>query len=267
MVAPRIHADFRPRSTISHGPTLCYSVDHLKWVAVSLTRNDVVVGRDDDCDLMLEHASVSRFHARISLSLDHDQVEDLQSRNGCFVDGRRRSGFQLREGETFRIGRVFFMFSRSPSTARLPDGRRLAYLPTRKLTARRAAVEPDEDTVLFAKGTLALRPEMMKRLLEGDTHWASGTLVSEVERHRWRLGLKAHRFGWRTEIPVGGWAFGGWTGSGHGAVVQWENGGHVIQTTAFFATVRVNGRDVQKRKLRHGDRVSVAGRRFRYLAS
>ncbi|HCH64823.1 MAG TPA: hypothetical protein DFR83_18600, partial [Deltaproteobacteria bacterium] len=173
MVAPRLHTNFRSRMTLPHGPTLCYSVDHLKWIAVPLNRSEVVVGRDDDCDLSLEHGSVSRFHARISLSLKADQVEDLQSRNGCFVDGRRRSEFPLREGETFRIGRVFFLFSRSPETARLPDGRRLAYLPVQRLSPRQVNVEPDEQTVLFAKGTMALRPEMMNRLIEGDTHWAS----------------------------------------------------------------------------------------------
>lgn len=267
MVAPRHHMDFQSRRSLMHGPVLCYSVDHVQWHAVPLTRNEVVVGRDGDCDLPLEHTSVSRFHARISLSLTTDQVEDLQSRNGCFVDGKRSAEFKLGDGETFRIGQVFFLFTRAPGTARLPDGRRVAYLPVRELSPRRAAADPEEKTMLFAKGTTALRPDMMKRLLQGDANWASGALVSETDRQRWRLGLKEHRFGWRTEIEVGGWAFGGWTGSGHGAVVSWDKDGHVIRTTAMFASVRVNGRDVNKRKLRHGDRVSVGGRRFRYLAA
>ena len=267
MVAPRPHMDFQSRRILPHGPVLCYSFDHVQWFAVPLTRNDVVVGRDGDCDLSIDHSSVSRFHARISLSLTVDQVEDLQSRNGCFVDGKRSSEFMLGEGKTFRIGRVFFLFTRAPATARLPDGRRVAYLPERKLVPRQVDGNPDEQTVLFAKGTTALRPEMIQRLIRGDTHWASGSLVSEVERQKWRLGLKEHRFGWRTEITVPGWAFGGWTGNGHGAVVSWDQDGHVIRTTAIFATVRVNGREVYKRKLKHGDRVSVGGRRFRYLAS
>ena len=118
MVAPRHHMDFQSRRSLLHGPVLCYSVDHVQWHAVPLTRNEVVVGRDGDCDLSLEHSSVSRFHARISLSLTTDQVEDLQSRNGCFVEGKRSAEFQ-REFQQ-RSSKEFQQNSSTVVPARLP---------------------------------------------------------------------------------------------------------------------------------------------------
>jgi hypothetical protein len=50
-------------------------------------------------------------------------------------------------------------------------------------------------------------------------------------------------------------------------VITWEQDAHMIRTTGLFATVWVNGREVSKRRLRHGDRIMAGGRRFRYLAA
>lgn len=57
---------------------------------VSLDPKGVTLGRDANCDVMLDHPNVSRVHARIS----HDPfgrwiVEDLESQNGVLVEGQR----------------------------------------------------------------------------------------------------------------------------------------------------------------------------------
>ncbi len=267
MNAPRV--DVTPRLSIGllHGPVLCFTVDRVQWFAVPLRRRDVVIGRDEACDLQLDDHSVSRFHARLTLGFGADRVEDLQSRNGTVFQGRRCGEFPLREGETFRLGSVLFLFSRSPATARLPDGRRVCYLPVQSLVQRPVSPGPDDETAVFASCTAVFRPGMLERLVRCDQLWAHGCLVSETDRQRWPLGLKAHRLGWRTEVPVPGWAFGGWTGAGHGAVISWQKDAHMIRSTALFATVWVNGREVSKRTLRHGDRILAGGRRFRYLAA
>ena len=51
--------------------------------------DSAVLGRHPDCGIVLDVGAVSRQHARITKSGEDFLVEDLQSRNGTFVNGRR----------------------------------------------------------------------------------------------------------------------------------------------------------------------------------
>ncbi|MEQ9406272.1 MAG: SpoIIE family protein phosphatase [Fuerstiella sp.] len=52
---------------------------------------DTVIGRHEDCDIVVESPAVSRRHARIWFEDGHFVIEDLDSRNGTAVNGRRIS--------------------------------------------------------------------------------------------------------------------------------------------------------------------------------
>lgn len=54
-----------------------------------LERGVTVLGRDPSVGIYVEHPSVSRHHARISIDGGEAVLEDLKSRNGTFLDGRR----------------------------------------------------------------------------------------------------------------------------------------------------------------------------------
>ena len=57
-----------------------------------LNKNVVTVGRDQDNDIIVEDAEVSRHHARLTLQGNNWVLEDLGSRNGTFVNGQRLTG-------------------------------------------------------------------------------------------------------------------------------------------------------------------------------
>ncbi|MBA3463434.1 MAG: sigma 54-interacting transcriptional regulator [Deltaproteobacteria bacterium] len=66
---------------------------------------DLVLGRDADVDLPIEHDSVSRRHARIRRRGDQITVEDLGSRNGTLVNGQPTAGARrLGAGDVIRVG-------------------------------------------------------------------------------------------------------------------------------------------------------------------
>jgi DNA-binding winged helix-turn-helix (wHTH) protein len=48
-----------------------------------------VIGREPDAHVYIDHPSVSRRHALISIGRNGAAIEDLGSRNGTYVDGRR----------------------------------------------------------------------------------------------------------------------------------------------------------------------------------
>jgi two-component system, NtrC family, response regulator GlrR len=69
------------------------------------------VGQQASNDLVLEDASVSRFHCELLLGEGEARVRDLESRNGTWVDGTRVVEAFLREGSQLKLGRTALQVS------------------------------------------------------------------------------------------------------------------------------------------------------------
>ncbi|HEX4439925.1 MAG TPA: FHA domain-containing protein [Thermoanaerobaculia bacterium] len=70
-----------------------------------------VIGRDRDSAVWIDHESVSRRHAQVVVARGRARLEDLESRNGTFLNGRRISrGEPLSDGDTMRIGVIPIVF-------------------------------------------------------------------------------------------------------------------------------------------------------------
>lgn len=74
----------------------------------------VLVGRKENCDIILADQAVSRNHARFFIKNDRYYVEDLQSSNGTFLNGRRIHGEkEFKEKDTVFIGLHAFSLEES----------------------------------------------------------------------------------------------------------------------------------------------------------
>ncbi len=69
-----------------------------------IKKNEVLVGRHPDCDLVLDDPLVSRKHCRILIKNDSVFIEDLNSTNGTFLNGKRISFSELKIGDEISIG-------------------------------------------------------------------------------------------------------------------------------------------------------------------
>jgi DNA-binding winged helix-turn-helix (wHTH) protein len=73
----------------------------------SLSEGTNVIGRDPDCAVMIDAPNVSRRHACIVVRGGEVTIEDLGSKNGTYVNGRRvREITRLDDGCRMRIGPV-----------------------------------------------------------------------------------------------------------------------------------------------------------------
>lgn len=73
------------------------------------------LGRDPSCAIWIDAPGVSRKHARITLAIRGNEttasIEDLDSTNGTFVDGKRVSrSIALADGQTIRVGEAKLTF-------------------------------------------------------------------------------------------------------------------------------------------------------------
>lgn len=65
-----------------------------------------VIGRDPACDLCLDDGMASRQHARLNITAAGLEVDDLGSKNGTFVNGRRvEARHRFVPGDWLRVGR------------------------------------------------------------------------------------------------------------------------------------------------------------------
>jgi pSer/pThr/pTyr-binding forkhead associated (FHA) protein len=75
----------------------------------SVTRDVTVIGRREDCDLIIPLGEVSRKHCRLVKDGDLLKVEDLGSANGTYLNGQRVQESLLAPGDTVQVGPVVFV--------------------------------------------------------------------------------------------------------------------------------------------------------------
>ena len=73
---------------------------------LNFSQNEIIIGRDDSCDIHLPDQSTSGKHARLVYRNMHWWIEDLMSTNGTYLnDERIESPAILINGDELRIGK------------------------------------------------------------------------------------------------------------------------------------------------------------------
>ena len=77
----------------------------------ALSEGTNLVGRDPDCAIRIDSPTVSRRHARIIVAGSDVRVEDLNSKNGTYVDGQSAvQPVAVSDGGEIRVGSVTMTF-------------------------------------------------------------------------------------------------------------------------------------------------------------
>ena len=100
---------------------------------ISLNRPRMVLGRDASCDISLESTFVSRYQNLFMETTDGWMLIDLNSTNGCFVNGRRVREHHLRDGDLISVGQHQLRFA--GPTSGTPE-------PTERTRSVRVADDP-----------------------------------------------------------------------------------------------------------------------------
>jgi two-component system cell cycle response regulator len=95
-------------------PALVFLSGELIAVPIPLEREEVILGRALEADVRVNDTQVSRQHARIisapGRSATEYIVQDLDSRNGTFLNGRRIRRERLENGDKITIGETILRF-------------------------------------------------------------------------------------------------------------------------------------------------------------
>jgi adenylate cyclase len=102
-------------------PELVYQV-HGQWVTVTVHGDEVTIGRDAANDVVIDHRSVSRHHAKLQRQGDAWRVTDLGSRYGTHINELGHANAMLRSGDTIYLHKFPLTFLDGSGGASLTAG-------------------------------------------------------------------------------------------------------------------------------------------------
>jgi pSer/pThr/pTyr-binding forkhead associated (FHA) protein len=85
-----------------------------------LSKEPLSVGRDDSAEITLDDESLSRRHFMVFRDKDGYAIQDLDSQNGTWVDGKRTHTAKLKHHDCIVAGRTVFLFDERPTAGQKP---------------------------------------------------------------------------------------------------------------------------------------------------
>ena len=206
----------------------------------SLAKGELTIGRNPGNDILIENAGVSRRHAVLKWSGDRATVEDLGSANGTFLNGRKVSRHELRDGDEITIVKHRMIF-RLPKEGGAPKveapesiGQKTMFIDPAAIaqaTAGRPSPRAEASTPVLRPRLLL--PDLKKFPLEsGEVSLGSG-----ADCHIQLTGMFVARV--------------------HARILPQKEGQYKLIHVAGLAGTRVNGEKISEHILKHGDEIEI----------
>ncbi len=219
-----------------------------------------LVGRSEDCDLLLDGMSASRKHFTVQRTDEGWELRDLGSENGTYVDGRREYQCLLTKRAMIQVADELILFdpgetpSSDESTQTLPrwaveeitTNPSLAEAADRDITAH---VPPALQRRALAEDLGRTRPHLVMGRRGAEKVMALDTRLTTIGYGAVKVSLGAGRRGKDTVLAI---------------VERTRSTSFVLRAKGLLGKVEVNGRQVGHHHLEPGDTFVVGGHRFRF---
>lgn len=87
--------------------------------SIELSAGTLTIGRAGDNNVRLDDQTISKHHAKIVTYFNATHVEDLDSTNGTYVNGKKISQHVLQPGDVLLIGKHKLRIDHDPSATPL----------------------------------------------------------------------------------------------------------------------------------------------------
>ena len=243
---------------------------------------EIVIGRGSEAKLVVDNPVVSRAHCRVRLIGDKHVVEDLGSKSGTFVNGKRVETKYLEDGDKIELGKHTIKYERgamAPSAGSPTDASSDAFW-TGGLSQGRVDTSKAEGDVVTEnaswvgdlssnqgasayQGTMMASGDEMKRVREALMAQQSPHLAAVIGGAKETIKLERFPFyvGFNDDASyqLPGSRFLG----KKQFVIKKFGDDFEVEALSFWAKITINGKKVKREKLKNGMTIEAAGIKFR----
>ena len=215
-----------------------------------ITKYPVVIGRGEDCDLVLPNISVSREHARIEIREREYYLTDIGSENGINVNGKLHRSTTLNSKDNIIIGNYHLVYLGEKQEDNFYRGRAVKYFPN----YQPSHAQPTQDA------THKLSIKEYKKMLKEKEVLSFGSVVDTYGR---KLFPEANplTFGSRSAMVL----VQGFLIYGIVASIDWNGKSHEIHKHRWWVPLKINGVAKKDAVLNHNDHLQIGSTNFRYM--
>ena len=215
----------------------------------TLEKSETIIGRGEECDLILPNLAISREHAKITITENGAAISDMQSDNGLMVNKSNVHHKDLESNDEIFLGTFTLIYLGDDQGDRFYRGRAVIYLP--KYDHKKS--NPTEDI------TFKLSAKDVKNLLQEKGILHNGCIIDSKGR-RYFPESNPMTFGQAAMIRIEGWFTGGVV-----ATIFWDGKRHFIEKHKWLVSMTINGKKTNKSILQAGDKLQLGRTHFNYI--
>tara|TARA_B100000683_G_scaffold154285_1_gene149126 strand:+ start:7528 stop:8346 length:819 start_codon:yes stop_codon:yes gene_type:complete len=269
-------------------PTIIIHELHKQPRAQSFAQNKIVIGREDGCDIVLTHTSVSRQHAQIFLASDHNYyVQMISQKNPILANGKIISEHtSLKEGDELQFGPYLIYFSKEDKAmpkymqqkthlyeaecrgcgwqGTLSEHTRNPICPRCGLSEFNKAEDMFSNPMANER-TSTLDAAALARLHQSTKAAKTARIerVVAIPGKPSKINLTESTVvvigGSDSDLPFKGLRIGGT------ATISWSGTNFIVQSEGFMPKLKINGNVREKATLKNGDVLQMGGTEFKFL--
>jgi len=227
-------------------PSLIVKVPRKQDQVYKIEKDEITIGRGDECDLVLPNISVSRIHAVLKMDDQVGEITDQGSENGMLIAGKKQERHDLKTKDEVMLGHFTLVFLDDDEA----DYRNQSLMYLGKYKPE--ALSSDQ-------GTFQMSPQEAAKMLR-EKSILHNACVMDSHGHKFFPDDGMLTFGGANcEMKVNGLFVFGTV-----AELSWNGRNHFLQQKAWWIPMTVNRNKVKEHYLRPGDMFEIGNSAFRY---
>lgn len=217
---------------------------------IPIDKSIITIGRKPTNDIPIDNIAVSGFHAKIFKEGDRFFIEDLNSLNGTFVNGKRVSKSVLNEGDNIVIGKHTLSF-----VSEVDDESETKIFTRRHLGDETVFIDTKAQKEILSK-TEELRVSAQKGEVVGGVVVIKGS----AERREYKLTDRVTTIGKAHDAGI---RLKGLFTPKIAAIINRRREGYVISPSS--KKLKINGKQLKERyELKDGDIIEIKGIKMQF---
>lgn len=240
-------------------------------------QKEIMIGRHDKADIILDNVLVSRRHAKIGNVHGEWMILDTSNNNGLIINGKQVKRKSLRDKDEIEIGKYLIVFNQRQDELERDIAQAAAQpgadfktsfndlIKGKSKRPQKEVLTQSQSQVDVTEETMRIDPTQLEQIRKQMSTRRSPHLVALTEMDKATYPLDKSRVTIGKGIDATIRINGGLTISKLHAVLYPENRHWFVEHLGGLSKTKVNGNKVTKQLLREGDQIEIGSFKFKFM--